>query len=411
MAVEHKLPAPDSMPKPEFESRDFNLNPFIVFWEVTRACHLACLHCRAKAQTKRDPRELLTEEGFKLTDEIASLQKPLLVITGGDPMMRPDLFELIKRSSERGLRVSLAPSATRLVTLERMEKAKKAGIIRVSFSLDGSEGKIHDSFRQTPGSFERTLTVIEYSRKAGLSLQINTTISRYNFHDIENIAKKVQVFGALMWSVFFLVPTGRGKNEDMVSPQQHEEAFGRLYELSRIMPFDIKTTAAEHYRRFILQHSTTETPGSETKANSPPVIRSAVPAGRKPDLGKAFATLAGPGFSFKDGIGRPGKGVNDGDGCCFISHIGEVCPSGFLPLPGGNIREKSLTEIYRFSPLFMDLRNKLKLKGKCGVCDYNSICGGSRARAYAVTGDYLEAEPYCIYEPSAWKKMKEYDAK
>lgn len=406
--MHQKLPVLEVMPKPEFEDRDFNLNPFIVFWEVTQACHLACLHCRAKAQTKRNPKELTTEEGFKLIEDIASLQKPLLVITGGDPMMRPDLFEFIKYSSELGLRVSLAPSATRLITPERMEKAKKAGIIRVSFSLDGSEAKIHDSFRQTPGSFERTLSVIEYSRKAGISLQINTTISRYNFHDIENMAKKVAELGALMWSVFFLVPTGRGKNEDMISPQQHEEAFSRLYELSRVMPFDIKTTAAEHYRRFVLQHKKLETRRGESETRQGEMEAGNSPAADSRTLDKAHMTLAGPGFSFQDGIGRPSKGVNDGDGCCFISHIGEVCPSGFLPLPGGNIRQTSLREIYRSSPLFVDLRDKLKLKGKCGVCNYNSICGGSRARAYAVTGDYLEAEPYCIYEPPAWKKLKEY---
>ncbi len=392
--IERRTQILESKQKPEFEDRDFNLNPFIVFWEVTRACHLACLHCRAKAQTKRNPAELTTEEGFKLIDDLASMQKPLLVITGGDPMMRPDLYELIKYSSGKGLRVSLAPSATRLVTPEKMEKAKEAGIIRVSFSLDGSEAGIHDSFRQTPGAFERTLQVIGYSNNAGLSLQINTTVSRYNFHDIENIAKKVEELGALMWSVFFLVPTGRGKNEDMISPQQHEEAFARLYELSQTMPFDIKTTAAEHYRRFVLQHK-------KPTGVAPPTPHSQM-------LAKAHVTLAGPGFSFQDGIGRPGKGVNDGCGCCFISHIGEVCPSGFLPLPGGNVREKSLPEIYRNSSLFTDLRDKSKLKGKCGVCDYNSICGGSRARAYAVTGDYLEAEPYCVYEPPAWKKLKEY---
>lgn len=400
--MERRLQILESKQKPEFEERDFNLNPFIIFWEVTRACHLSCLHCRAKAQTKRDPRELSTEEGFKLIDDIASLQKPLLVITGGDPMMRPDLFELIKYSSEKGLRASLAPSATRLVTLEKMEKAKTAGIIRISYSLDGSDVNIHDSFRQTPGAFERTLSAIEFSRNAGISLQINTTISRYNFHDIENIAKKVAELGALMWSVFFLVPTGRGKNEDMISPQQHEEAFSRLYELSQVMPFDIKTTAAEHYRRFVLQHKKPDTRHGETEAGGPIEAHTRT-------MAKAHVTLAGPGFSFQDGIGRPSKGVNDGCGCCFISHIGEVCPSGFLPLPGGNVRDKSLTEIYRSAPLFIDLRDKLKLKGKCGVCDYNSICGGSRARAYAVTGDYLEAEPYCVYEPPAWKKLKNYN--
>lgn len=389
--MERKTQILERVSKPEFEERDFNLNPFIVFWEITRACHLSCLHCRAKAQTKRHPEELTTEEGFKLSDEIAALQKPLLVITGGDPMMRPDLFELIKYSSGLGLRVSLAPSATHLVTPERMEKVKEAGIIRVSFSLDGSSAETHDSFRQTPGSFERTVSAIGHARQAGLSLQINTTISRYNFHEIEAIADKVGQMGALMWSVFFLVPTGRGKNEDMVSPQQHEEAFGRLYKLSQTMPFDIKTTAAEHYRRFILQNKKIEEGEQHSQM-----------------LAKAHITLAGPGFSFQDGIGRPSKGVNEGYGCCFISHVGNVCPSGFLPLSGGNIRQSSLMEIYRSSTLFTDLRDKSRLKGKCGVCDYKSICGGSRARAYAVTGDYMEAEPYCVYEPPAWKKLKEY---
>lgn len=389
--MERRTSVLESKTRPEFEDRDFSLYPFIVFWEVTRACHLACLHCRAVAHRKRDPRELATGEGINLLEEIASLQRPLLVITGGDPMMRPDLFEFIKRGTEFGLRVSLAPSATRLVTVERLEKAKRAGLIRISISLDGSDTGIHDSFRQTPGSFERTLRVIENSRQVGLSLQVNTTVSRYNLHDLENIARRVEEFGALMWSVFFLVPTGRGKNEDMVTPEQHEEAFSRLYELSRIVPFDIKTTAAEHYRRFVLQKKRLEADNGAEKT-----------------LANAHITLAAPGFSFQDGIGRPSKGVNDGDGCCFISHTGDVCPSGFLPITGGNIRQQSLTEIYRNSPLFKDLRNKLKLKGKCGVCDYNGICGGSRARAYAVTGDYLEAEPYCIYESPAWKKLKEY---
>ncbi|MDP2953232.1 MAG: TIGR04053 family radical SAM/SPASM domain-containing protein [Chloroflexota bacterium] len=355
---------------------DFNLYPFIVFWEITRACSLACLHCRATAQPKRHPQELTTQEGLGLIDQIAALNNPLLVITGGDPMMRSDLFQFISYGVEKGMRVSLAPSATKLVTPESLGRAKEAGLARVSFSLDGSCAEVHDAFRQTPGSFDRTIEVIGYAREVGLSLQINSTVSRYNLNDLGRLADKVGESGVVLWSVFFLVPTGRGKVEDMVSPQQHEAAFHWLYDLAQKVPFDVKTTAAEHFRRVIVQRRLAEGMASGIQM-----------------------AVAAPGFQYQDGVGRAPKGVNDGNGCCFISHIGEVCPSGFLPLVADNVREKPLAEIYRHSPLFRDLRDTAKLKGKCGRCEYNRICGGSRARAYAVTGDYLAAEPYCVYEP------------
>ncbi len=370
--------APQGQGKPSLDGVDFSQNPFIVFWEVTRACALACRHCRAVAQPKRHPQELTTAEGEALIDQIASMGRPLLVITGGDPMMRPDLVHLIDHATRKGLRVSLAPSATRLVTRQALERARDAGLVRVSISLDGPNAEVHDAFRRTPGSFDLTMQVLQAVGQAGLTLQVNTTVSRYNRGCLEAIADKVAEFRAVLWSVFFLVPTGRGKDEDMISPQEHEEVFNWLYDTSRRVPFDVKTTAAEHYRRVVIQrrHAEAGISGGEVRLE-----------------------LVAPGFSFQDGIGRATKGVNDGNGCCFISHIGEVCPSGFLPLVVGNVRQQPLPEIYRDSPIMRDLRNPDKLKGKCGRCEYKKVCGGSRARAYAVTGDYLQAEPYCIYQP------------
>jgi radical SAM protein len=359
---------------------DFDQTPFILFWEITRACALACRHCRAMAQPQRHPQELTTAEGFQLIDQIAALGVPLLVITGGDPMMRPDLFDFIRYGSERHLRVSLAPSATALVTPESLTRAKQAGVARISLSLDGSTAEVHDAFRRTPGSFRRTLNALESARAAGVSLQINTTVSRYNLDDLENMVEKVASFNPVLWDLFFLVPTGRGNKEDVISPQEHERVFHWLYDLSSQVPFDIKVTAAEHYRRVVIQRRQAERKGRD---------KSAAPQGE----------LTAPGFVSPDGLPRAAKGVNDGKGCCFISHIGEVYPSGFLPLVAGNVRQQPLASIYRHASLFVALRDPDKLKGKCGRCEYKQICGGSRARAYAITGDYLEAEPYCLYQP------------
>lgn len=354
--------------RPSLEAVDFSRTPFIVFWEITRSCALACRHCRAVAQPRRHPQELSTEAGQRLViDQVVAMGAPLLVITGGDPMMRPDLFEFITYSVGVGLRVSLAPSATRLLTRPALEKAQAAGLSRISISLDGASPESHDRFRGTDGSFQRTLSILKDIRDIGLSVQVNTTVSRYNVGELGKLAELIASFSPTLWDLFFLVPTGRGQAQDVISPQEHEEVFLWLYRFSRSAPFDVKTTAAQHYRRMLLQQS-----------------RSALPGG--------------PGFIASDGIGRA-KGVNDGNGCCFVSHVGEVCPSGFLPVVAGNVLETPLSELYRSSPLFLNLRNPDRLKGKCGRCEYKTICGGSRSRAYAFTGDYLEAEPCCVYQP------------
>ena len=373
-----------SRSRPPLADVDFDLAPFTVAWEITRACALACVHCRAEAQPRRDPRELTTEEGFRLIDELVEVGGPILVITGGDPLMRPDLIDFIRYAAERGLRVALSPTATVLATRKRLQEAREAGVARVQISLDGSRPEIQDVFRGRDGSFQRTVEILETVRDLGVSLQVGTTVSRYNLDDLERIADIVAHYGAVMWSLFFLVPTGRGKVEDMISAEEHERVFNWMYDLSKSAPFDVRTTAAQHYRRVVIQRRRQESADKDGESGGP-------------------LTVTGAGYSFADGLGQSGKGVNDGNGFAFVSHTGDVCPSGFLPLAAGNVRAQSFVDIYRHSELFRELRDYSRLKGKCGLCDFRDVCGGSRARAFAVTGDYLESDPYCAYIPPAAK--------
>ncbi|MEQ2527139.1 radical SAM/SPASM domain-containing protein [Robertmurraya yapensis] len=366
---------------------DYNENPFIAIWEVTRACQLKCVHCRADAQTTPDPRELTHEEGIQLIDQIYEMNNPMLVFTGGDCMMREDLFDLAEYAVKKGMRVSMTPSATANVTKEKMERAKNVGLSRWGFSLDGPTPEIHDHFRGTPGSFDLTLEKIKYLNELNMPLQINTVISRYNYDHLEQMAELVKDLKAIMWYIFLLVPTGRGQEDACITPAEHEKVFRWLYDLSKTAPFDIKTTAAQHYRRVVLQQKAREhrIDGDEIRYED---------------------TITTDHASMIDGLKRAPKGVNDGNGFIFISHVGDVLPSGLLPIKVGNVREKPLKEIYRESPVLKELRNPDLYKGKCGVCEYRFVCGGSRSRTYAVTGDYLESEPYCVYTPMALRGKK-----
>ncbi|MDP4084339.1 MAG: TIGR04053 family radical SAM/SPASM domain-containing protein [Bacillota bacterium] len=366
---------------------DYDQNPFIVIWEVTRACQLKCVHCRADAQLNKDPRELTHEEGIKLLDEIYEMNNPMLVFTGGDCMMREDLFELADYAVKKGMRVSMVPSATSNVTKEKMQQAKDVGLSRWGFSLDGPTPKIHDHFRGTPGSFDLTIEKIKYLNELDMPLQINTVISRYNYDHLEEMAKLVGELKAVMWYIFLLVPTGRGQMDDCISPVEHEKVFHWLYELSKTAPYDIKTTAAQHYRRVVLQQKMRE---------------------KKIENGEIHYedSITTDFASMHDGLKRAPKGVNDGNGFIFVSHIGEVLPSGLLPIVVGNVREKPLAEIYRESPVLKDLRRPDNYKGKCGVCEFNKVCGGSRSRTYSVTGDYMESEPFCVYIPQALRNKE-----
>jgi radical SAM protein len=360
---------------------DFDLAPFTIAWELTRACAFACRHCRAEAQPQRDHRELTTQEAFRLVDQIKELGDPILVITGGDPMMRRDLYDILGCAVQKGVRTALTPTTTRLVTPKALARVKEAGVRRVAISIDGPTAEAHDAFRGFRGSFQIAQGIARDIVAVGLSLQINTTISRYNLRLLEKMTQTVADLGAVQWSLFFLVPTGRGRAADMISPEEHEEVFHWLYDLSREAPFDIKSTAAPAYRRVVIQRERAR--GQLAGVAS-----------------KAPRTLAGAGYRYQDGLDRPALGVNDGKGFCFISHVGDVCPSGFLPLAAGNVRRQSVADIYRHSSLFRGLRDPGRLKGKCGGCDFRQVCGGSRARAYAVTGDYLAPDPSCIYEPA-----------
>jgi radical SAM protein len=356
---------------------DFDVRPFIAIWEVTQACDLVCVHCRACAQPLRSPLELSTAEGERLIDEIAQMRVPVFVLTGGDPLKRPDIYDLVEYATTRGVRTSLTPSATPLLTQEAIARFQRRGLARLAVSLDGSTAEIHDAFRGVQGSYERTLRAIHWARELGLPVQINTTITRRNVEDFDAIVDKIEGLDIVLWSVFFLVPTGRARSGDLISAAEFEAVFQKLYEASRRVPFDVKTTEAQHYRRFIAQKR-----AEERRQNS------------------SFSSLGQRAIP-SDSIGRAPRGLNDGKGFVFISHAGEVFPSGFLPRSAGNVRHQSLAEIYQKSPLFVALRDTTRLKGKCGVCEFREICGGSRARAYALTGDPFAEEPCCAYLPNS----------
>lgn len=360
---------------PRINAIDFNERPFIAIWEVTQACDLACVHFRASAQPDRHPMELSTDEGKALIDQIAAMNVPVFVLTGGDPIKRPDLFELIGHARSRGVRVSLTPSATPLLTREIVVRLKEAGLARLAVSMDGASAETHDAFRGMSGSFARTLDAVRWANEIGLPVQINTTFSRRNIGEIDAIVALMKSLKITLWSVFFLVPTGRGKLNDLLSADEFEQVFERIYSLSKSAGFDIKTTEAQHYRRFVLQQRAAER--------------------------RAGDVIAAPEKA-EDAIGRAPRGLNDGKGFVFISHVGEVFPSGFLPVSAGNMRQKPLSTIYRESPLFRGLRDTSKLEGKCGACEFKEICGGSRARAYALTGNPFGEEPCCSYVPRAY---------
>ncbi len=344
---------------------DFNRAPLLVIWEVTQACDLSCRHCRASAMPDRNPFELTTEDGNRLLEEVKRFGNPLFVFTGGDPLKRPDLFDLIGKSVDLGLRTNVTPSATPLLTEEAVDRLKAAGIARMAMSVDGPDAETHDNFRRVPGSFDMAMRALRRAKEIGLETQLQTTVTRWSMHRLPEVAEIAARFGCKMWSLFFLIVTGRALAEDDLSAEEYEQVFETLYQLSKEVPFDIKTTEAMHYRRYIVQRQKTEHHDAEHASRV------------------AFRTA----------------GVSDGRGFVFISHTGEIFPSGFFPISAGNVRRDSLVEVYRNSGLFRVLRDPRMREGKCGECEYVKVCGGSRSRALALTGDYLAEDPRCIYEP------------
>jgi radical SAM protein len=352
--------------------------PFIVIWETTRACALACVHCRAEAIPRRDPRELTTEEARRLLDGVRRFgdPPPLVVLTGGDPLRRPDIEELVAYGTARGLSMSLTPSGTAAVTEDRLRALRDAGLARLAVSLDGATDAAHDAFRGVRGSHRYTMRIIERARALGLPLQINTTVSRRTVADLPALAAQVADLGVTLWALFFLIPVGRAVAELALPAGEIERVLEWAAELATRAPFGIKTTEAPHYHRVL--------------------------AARRRHAGPAAAAPAGgamPGAP-RDLIGRAGRAVTDGNGFLFIDHLGQICPSGFLPMVAGNVRADDPVAVYRDHELFRSLRDPDRLGGRCGRCEYRERCGGSRARAYAVSGDPLAEDPGCAWQPA-----------
>jgi len=365
---------------------DASERPFIVIWEVTRACQLVCTHCRADAIRTRNPFELTTDEGRRLLDDLASFgsPRPLVVLTGGDPFERPDLPELVAHGTRLGLSMALSPSVTDRLTRSVLVELRDAGAKAVSLSLDGASPESHDSFRGVDGVFEATLDAARTVRDVGLRLQINTTVTRGNVLELPRMLQSVLDLRAAMWSVFFLVPTGRGTHLEPLTAAEEEEVLHWLHDVSTLVA--VKTTEAPHYRRIAIQRT-----GVDALDDVFPVgpLRSRL----RHDTAEL---LTGHEPSRHP---RPPIDVNSGRGFAFVDHVGVVYPSGFLPIAVGSVRDQPFPEIYRGSGLLQGLRNPDGFGGRCGRCEFRTVCGGSRSHAYATTGDPHAEDPSCLYQP------------
>jgi radical SAM protein len=374
------LTTAERIAQPSFEEA-----PFLVIWETTQACGLACRHCRASARPYRDPEELTTAEGKRLVEDVARMGTPLLVFSGGDPVSRPDLTELIRHAKRQGLRAATIPAATERLTRDLVRDLRGSGLDQMALSLDYPRADLHDSFRGVPGAFARTMAAAGWAHESKLPLQINTTVCAETAPYLEDMAALVEELGVVFWEVFFLVPVGRGSVMSGLSPAECERLFDLIYRVQRERRFVVKVTEAPHYRRHVARR---ERSGQSRTAPDGGV--------RMPEL---LTRSEGPGHS----VGLAPRGVNAGNGFLFVSHRGELYPSGFLPLSVGNLRRVGIEQTYREAPLLVSLRDPRALKGRCGECEFAGICGGSRSRAYALTGDAFETDPWCAYWPASWR--------
>lgn len=359
-----------AMPTTAPTSRNFSKNPMLVYWEVTQACGLACKHCRAEAMPQAHPLELTTLEGEAFLRQLLAFSSPLphLILTGGDPLRRKDVYSLIDCARKIGLEVSITPSATGELTDAAISKLKEHGMRSLGLSVDGSCAARHDAIRGIPRTFERTLDAARHAGRIGLPIQVNTLVSRETADDLPAIYQLLRAsFPVMRWSLFFLISVGRGRALNEVSPQQGEDIMNWVLDLVPTAPFAVKTTEAPSYRRIAINRMRAAAGISASQIKNTSVYK---------------------GFE-----------VRDGHGIVFVSHLGDVYPSGFLPLRCGNIRSDSLVEIYRNTQPFRGLHSPDRFHGKCGECEFRHICGGSRARAFAYTGDELGSDPFCLYQP------------
>lgn len=355
-------------PKKHHRFANFENGPRIIFWELTEGCNLKCIHCRATAQPERSPDEMSTEKAFQVIDEIAACGNPLLILTGGEPLYRPDFFEIATYANQKGLSVAMASNGT-LITEEIAEKIKAAGIRRVAISFDGPSPEIHDQFRGLEGSFEQALKGASHVKKQGIQLQFNTTITSHNVEYLEDMIdlSKKNMVDAL--HLFMLVPVGCGVQiveSNMLSSDRYEEVLEWFYDRSREVDFEIRATCAPHYYRIMRQ--------------------------KAKERGERVTVQS-------HGMAAVTKGCLAGTSVCFVSHKGDVRPCGYLPLKAGSVIDQSFGDIWKDSALFQQLRDSSLIEGKCGQCEYIQVCSGCRARAHYETGNFLSEEPYCNYTP------------
>ncbi|MDX1981039.1 MAG: TIGR04053 family radical SAM/SPASM domain-containing protein [Bryobacteraceae bacterium] len=348
--------------------RDLSQTPINVYWEMTQACALACRHCRAEAMPCADPNELSFEQGLDLLRQIREFGDPMpqLILTGGDPLARRDLFDLIDAARELGISTSITPAATGSLTREVLVRLKEHGVEGLGLSLDGSSAARHDSIRGVPGTFDRTMMAMRWAQELEMPLQVNTLAAAETAGDVPAIYELLKPMGPARWSLFFLISVGRGKVLQAMTPEEGEQLMDWIYQTSKTAPFIVATTEAPSYRRVALEHMKEEGMTGEQIRRTP--------------LARGF-------------------GIRDGHGIMFVSNTGDICPAGFLPLAVGNVRKDRVVDVYRNAPLFQALHDPSRFEGRCGVCEYRALCGGSRARAFSATGDPLESDPFCDHQP------------
>jgi len=389
--------------------------PRLIFWEVTKGCNLRCIHCRATATELSSPTDLPTSRALDIITQIAAYASPILVLSGGEPLYRRDIFQLARFATDKGLRVALATNGT-MVTKELARRIVDSGVKRVSISLDGADSSTHDSFRGIPGAFDAAVYGLRNLKELGMSVQINMTIARHNAVQLPQVLDLARHLGADALHTFLLVPVGCGVDiaaEQMVAPEEYEAMLNWFYDRSLEGGIELKATCAPHYFRVARQRRAAD---RRTAASEPPAIGPADmmmpgatgvvihPNGSHPHAAAKNAEHAGIG-GHPEGMNAMTKGCLAGTGVCFISHEGEVFPCGYLPAIAGDLRQQPFAEVWENSAVFNELRDTDNLKGKCGCCEFRNVCMGCRARAYAATGDYLDEEPFCIYQPQSQALM------
>ncbi len=358
--------------RPVGASLDFDHHPLLAIWEVTQACDLACQHCRACATPARDPQELDTREGMRLLDAVADMGTPVVVLTGGDPAKRADLPALVAHGASRGLVMTVTPSGTPVMSDALVGELARAGVARFAVSIDGPDAASHDAFRGVPGSFEESLRILRAARAHGVEVQVNTSVGPHNRKALRAMAALAGEAGVSLWAVFVVVPTGRAGASLLMRARDVESMLEELADIAAGAPFDVKTTAAPQFRRVMMQR--------KQRDGARGVLH---------DVDE-------------HGVVRGVRGITDGVGFVFVSHRGEIFPSGFLPVSAGDVRRDDLASVYRSHPLFTSLRDADGLGGKCGRCPFRRVCGGSRARAWSMLGDPTAEDPLCAYVPRGW---------